>query len=84
MLPRRLGRDIDIRDVRAVADLARAEEWDDVYSAVLQSLQEKTGLVKVSDKFGQRVKQVGLSPLALIGVAVIVGVTAVVTKRRKI
>jgi hypothetical protein len=74
---------MDFRDVRAVADLARAEEWDDVYSAVLRSLQEKTGLAKVSDKVRQRVKQVGLSPLALIGLAVIVGVTAVVAKGRK-
>ena len=83
MLPDRIGYDIDIREVRAVADLARAEEWDDVYSAVLRSLQEKTGLAKVSDKVHQRVKQVGLSPLALIGLAVIVGVTAVVAKGRK-
>ena len=78
-----IGSHMDFRDVRAVADLARAEEWDDVYSAVLRSLQEKTGLAKVSDKVRQRVKQVGLSPLALIGLAVIVGVTAVVAKGRK-
>ena len=84
MRPNIIGSDMGFRDVRAVADLARAEEWDDVYSAVLESLQEKTGLAKVSDKFHQRVKQVGLSPLALIGLAVFVGASAVLAKRRKI
>ena len=54
MLPHRLGRDIDIREVRAVTDLARAEEWDDILSAVLPSL-DKTGLASISDKLACRV-----------------------------
>ena len=84
MLPHRLGRDIDIREVRAVTDLARAEEWDDILSAVLPSL-DKTGLASISDKFGQRIKQVGMSRyIALIGLAGIVGVAAVLGKHRKI
>ena len=83
MRPHIIGSDMSFRDVRAVADLARAEEWDDVYSAVLRSLQDKTGLARASDKVRQRIKKVGLSPLALIGLAVIVGVTAVVAKHRR-
>jgi hypothetical protein len=81
--PHIIGSKMGFRDVRAVADLARAEEWDDIYSAVLPTLRHKTGLSRASDKVRQRIKQVGLSPLALIGLAGIVGVTALVVNRRK-
>ena len=75
MLPHLIGSDIDLTIVRAVADLARAEEWDDIVSTVLPSLQDKTGLASVSNKLAI------LSPyLALIG---IVTVAAFVLKRQK-
>ena len=86
MLPRRLGRDIDIREVRAVADLARAEEWDDICSAVVPSLQEKNGLVKHVaqdiEHVAHDIKQVRLSPVVLIGLAGIVALGVVLAKRR--
>ena len=75
MLPHLIGSNIDLTIVRAVADLARAEEWDDIVSTVLPSLQDKTGLASVSNKLAI------LSPyLALIG---LVAVAAVVIRRRK-
>ena len=78
MLPHLIGSGIDLTIVRAVADLARAEEWDDIVSTVLPSLQDKTGLASVSNKLGN------LSPyLAIIGLAGVVGVAALVAKRRK-
>jgi hypothetical protein len=54
VLPRRLGRDIDIREVRAVADLARVEDWDDIFSVVLERLQDKTK--NLSKKLARRRK----------------------------
>ena len=78
-----IGSHMDFRDVRAVADLARAEEWDDVYSSVIPTLREKTGLSRASDKVRQRMKQAGLSPyLALIGLVSVVS-AAVAFRRRK-
>ena len=41
MLPHRLGRDIDIRDVRAITDLSVTEEWEDVYFAFIARCPEK-------------------------------------------
>ena len=89
MLPPRLGRDIDIREVRAVADLARAEEWDDIFSVVLARLQEKTPRDEVT--FRESVmrsvsnKLTIVSPyLALIGLAGVVASAALAFKRRKI
>jgi len=79
VLPHLIGFDIDLTIVRAVADLARAEEWDDIFSTVLPSLQDKTGWASISNKLAI------MSPyLALIGLAGIVGVAAVLAKRRKI
>ena len=78
MLPHRLGSDIDLTIVRAVADLARAEEWDDIFSTVFPRLQDKTGLASVSNKLAI------LSPyLAIIGLAGVVAVAAVAVKHRK-
>ena len=87
MLLHRLGSDIDIREVRAVADLARAEEWDDIFSAVLARLEDKTPhhevasresvIRNVSDKLAI------LSPyLALIGLFSVVS-AAVAFRHRK-
>jgi predicted small secreted protein len=42
-------------EVRAVADLARAEEWDDIYSVAVPSLQEKNCFGHV----GQDIKHIG-------------------------
>ena len=72
---------MDFTEVRAIADLARTEEWDDIFSAVLERLQDKRekAMRTVSNKLAT------LSPyLALIGVAGIVGASALVTERRKI
>jgi len=86
VLPPRLGRDIDIREVRAVADLARAEEWDDIFSVVLARLQEKTPRDEVT--FRESVmrsvsnKLAIVSPyLALIGLVSVVS-AAVAFRRR--
>ena len=77
MLPHLIGFDVDLTIVRAVTDLARAEDWDDIFSTMLPSLQDKTGLASISNKLAI------LSPyLALLGLAGIVAVTAVVAKRR--
>ena len=78
MRPHIIGSDMGFRDVRAVTELARAEEWDDIFSNVLPSLQDKTGWASISNKLAI------MSPyLALIGLAGIVGVAAVLAKRRK-
>ena len=75
MLPHLIGSDIDLTIVRAVTDLARAEDWDDIFSTMLPSLQDNTGLASISNKLAI------LSPyLALIG---LVAVAAVVIRRRK-
>jgi hypothetical protein len=42
VLPRLIGRDIDLTKVRAITDLARLEDWEDIYFAVLAELQDKT------------------------------------------
>ena len=74
MLPHLIGFDVDLTIVRAVTDLARAEDWDDIFSTVLPSLQDKTVWASVSNKL------VVLSPyLALISV---VAVAAIVVKRK--
>ena len=88
MLLHRLGSDIDIREVRAVADLARAEEWDDIFSVVLARLQEKTPRDEVT--FRESVmrsasnKLAIVSPyLALIGLVSVVS-AAVAFRRRRV
>ena len=35
VLPHRIKRDINIRDVRAITDLATEEEWNDIYEDML-------------------------------------------------
>jgi len=71
VLPHLIGSDIDLTIVRAVADLARAEEWDDIFSTVLPSLQDKTGLASISNKLAV------LSPyLALTGFVAVVWIVA--------
>ena len=81
MRPHIIGSNMDFTEIRAVADLARTEEWDDIFSAVLERLEDKreNAIRAVSNKLAT------LSPcLALIGVAVIVGVSAAAANRRKI
>ena len=87
MLPHRLGRDIDIREVRAVADLARAEEWEDIFSVVLAKLQDKTPHPEVTSRESMRrivpSKLAILSPyLVLIGLVGVVS-AAVAFRHRK-
>ena len=87
MLPQLIGRDIDLRKVRAVADLARLENWDDIYSAVLARLQDKTPHHEVTSRESMRRivpnKLAILSPyLALIGLIGFVS-AAVAFRRRK-
>jgi hypothetical protein len=79
--PNIIGSDMDFREVRAITDLARAEDWDDIFSAVLARLQDKreNAIRTVSNKLATP------SPyLALIGLAGIVGASALVANRRKI
>ena len=88
MLPHRLGRDIDIREVRAVTDLARTEEWDDIFSVVLARLQDKTQPDKVTSRESM-IRSVSnkltiVSPyLALIGLVSVVS-AAVAFRRRRV
>jgi hypothetical protein len=51
VLPRFIGRDVDLKEVRAVADLARLENWDDIWHAVLPRLQDETPRHEVSYKY---------------------------------
>ena len=88
MLPHIIGCDIELTEVRAVADLARVEEWDDVFSAVLARLQDKTPHHEVTSRESViRVvsnKLAILSPyLALIGLVSVVS-AAVAFRRRKV
>ena len=73
-LPHLIGYDIDLTIVRAVADLARLEEWDDMFSAVLARLQNETPQDEVTSRESVRPsvsnKLAILSPyITLIGVA---------------
>ena len=87
MLPHIIGCDMNLTQVRAVADLARAEEWDDIFSAVLARLQDKTPRHEVMSRENvmRNVsnKLTTLSPyLALIGLVSVVS-AAVAFRRRK-
>ena len=88
MLPHIIGCDMDLTEVRAVADLARVEEWDDVFSAVLAGLQDKTPRHEVAPR-ESAIRSVSnklaiLSPyLALIGLVSVVS-AAVASRRRKV
>jgi hypothetical protein len=42
VLPDRIGRNIDLQTLRTVTDMARAEEWWEIYDSVLARLQDKT------------------------------------------
>ena len=93
MRPHTIRNDMPFTEVRAVADLARAEEWDDIYSVAVPSLQEENCFGHVGQDIkhighdikhlGQYFNQVRLSHLMLIGLAGIVGVAALVTKHKK-
>jgi hypothetical protein len=50
VLPKLIGRGIDLTKVRAIADLAREENWEDIYFAVLAELQDKTPRREVTSK----------------------------------
>ena len=86
MLPHIIGCDMNLTQIRAVADLARAEEWDDIFSAVLARLEDKTPHHEVTPKESMRHsvnKLAILSPyLALIGLVSVVS-AAVAFRRRK-
>ncbi len=85
--PRYIGRDVNLKEVRAVADLARFENWDDILHAVLPSLQDETPRHEVTSKESMRRivsnKLAILSPyLALIGLVSVV-IAAASFRRRK-
>jgi hypothetical protein len=87
VLPHIIGCDIDLTEVRAVADLARAEEWDDIFSAVFPRLEDRTPRHEVASRENviRNVsnKLATLSPyLALIGLVSVVS-AAVAFRRRK-
>ena len=88
MLPHLIGRNIDLRKVRAVADLARLENWDDIYFVVLAKLQDKTPHPEVTSRVSMRRivpnKLAILSPyLVLIGLVGVVS-AAVAFRHRKV
>ncbi len=87
VLPRYIGRDVNLTEVRAVADMARLENWDDILHAVLPRLQDRTPRHEVTSKESMRRivsnKLAILSPyLALIGLVSVV-LAAVAFGRRK-
>ena len=86
MLPNLIGRDVDLREVRAVADLARLENWGDISRAVLPRIRDKTPHHEVASRESTRHivnKLAILSPyLALIGLVSVVS-AAVAFRRRK-
>lgn len=87
MLPHLIGRDVNLKEVRAVADLAREENWDDILYAVLPRLQDETPRHEVTSKESMRRivsnKLAILVPyLALIGLVSVVS-AAVAFRRRK-
>ena len=87
VLPRYIGRDVSLKEVRAVADLARFENWDDILHFVLPRLQDETLRHEVTSKESMRrivsKKLAKLSPcLALIGLASVV-LAAVAFRHRK-
>jgi hypothetical protein len=88
VLPRLIGRDIDLTKVRAITDLARLEDWEDIYFAVLAELQDKTPHRGVTSGESMRRivsnKLTALSPyLVLIGLFGVVSL-AVASRRRKV
>ena len=88
MLPHMIGCDMDLTEVRAVADLARTEEWEDIFSVVLARLQDKTQPDEVTSRESM-IRSVSnkltiVSPyLALIGLVSVVS-AAVAFRRRKV
>jgi LPXTG-motif cell wall-anchored protein len=86
VLPDLIGRDVDLREVRAVADLARLENWHDISFFVLPRIRDKTPHHEVASRGSMRhiVKKLAiLSPyLALIGLVSVVS-GALVFRRRK-
>jgi hypothetical protein len=88
MLPHMIGCDMDLTEVRAVADLARTEEWEDIFSVVLARLQDKTPRDEVTSRESV-IRSVSnkltiVSPyLALIGLVSVVS-AAVAFRRRKV
>ncbi len=87
VLPRYIGRDVNLKEVRAVADLARFENWDDILHFVLPRLQDETPRHEAASKESMRRivsrKLAKLSPcLALIGLVSVV-LAAVAFRRRK-
>jgi hypothetical protein len=83
-----IGCDMDLTEVRAVADLARTEEWEDIFSVVLARLQDKTPRDEVTSRESV-IRSVSnkltiVSPyLALIGLVSVVS-AAVAFRRRKV
>jgi len=88
VLPHMIGCDMDLTEVRAVADLARTEEWEDIFSVVLARLQDKTPRDEVTSRESV-IRSVSnkltiVSPyLALIGLVSVVS-AAVAFRRRKV
>lgn len=41
-LPHRIKRDINIRDIRVITDLATEEEWNDIYEDILEDWSSTT------------------------------------------
>ena len=87
MLPYLIGRDVDLREVRAVADLARLENWGDISLAVLPRLQDETSHhheVASRESMKHNVNKLAiLSPYLALGGLVSVVLAAVAFRRRK-
>jgi hypothetical protein len=86
MLPNLIGRDIDLTKVRAIADLARLEDWEDIYFAVLAELQDKTPHHEVTPR--ESMRRIVPNKLSILPYLVLVGLVGVVSaavafRRRK-
>jgi hypothetical protein len=80
---------MDFTEVRAIADLARMEEWDDIFSVVLARLQDRTPRHEVTSRenvmHSVPNKSAIVSPyLALIGLVGVVSAAAIASRRRKV
>ncbi len=86
MLPYRIGRDVDLKEVRAVADLARLENWEDISHAVLPRIRDKTPHHEVASRESMRhsvnKSTILTTCLGLIGLVSVVS-AAVAFRRRK-
>jgi hypothetical protein len=86
VLPKLIGRQIDLTKVRAIADLARLEGWEGIYFAVLAEPQDKTPHHEVTSR--ESMRRIVPDKLSILPYLVLIGLVGVVSaafafRRRK-